>query len=184
MHQFQREKDNSERIIATSVDYEIAREVFLHNLSTSGTLNPMTVNQRKIVEAMKDVSEKLYQNKFEFLPVNKFIGTLTLSKDSVYDNLEKMVGFGALKMKKDVVGEGGKEISVYKVVERKAFSLPPYSELYLTSLTTPTTLTSLTNLTIPQENEASKASQASKARFPLREAEEVESEEVFSRELV
>ncbi|MEI7961827.1 MAG: hypothetical protein WCI04_05845 [archaeon] len=144
LHQYQREKNDEGLFIATSQDYEIARNVF-NKLSQSSDLIPITKNQSRIcqeiqklddsvVGAQKNLQHYLWsggeiENKCSFITHKNF-----------YANLGKLVNEKYLeKGEKSIVvssseEEGNKRevkrnVGAYRLIEKNAFNLPDWNQI-------------------------------------------------------
>lgn len=130
IHQYQREKNEEGALIAKWDDYTIARESFLHTVSTSGSLYPMTINQKQLVKAIEEASNKVNRSPFEFVAVSDFIGLQTLEEKAVYNNLDKLVESRVLRMKKEIRDStSNKEVKKYQLIEKKDFLLPTANQI-------------------------------------------------------
>ncbi len=185
VHQLQRSYDVQGRLIADRQDYEIAKDVFLHNTSTGGTLTPMTVHQKKIVEAIRGRSMAKYHDENSFVEVSEILGFLTLAKDNVYSNLEKLVGSGILGLESGVVLSTGKTGSRYCVKKLVSFELPEWEKIGLESTTNTTIATNTSNTTNTTDGIVSSVGSVSpgKVRPPIL-PEDIPSDEIEVKELV
>lgn len=187
LHQLQREHDEEGRLIAERQDYEIARDVFLHNSSTGGTLTPMTVHQKKIIQAIKDRSTVKFQEEHGFMEVSEISGFLVMGKETLYSNLEKLVVSGILGLESGVVLSSGKTGSRYCVKKTVSFNLPEWKEIGIefsrNDLTNRTNKTNRTNRTDIDSEELSSVVSVGSAKGRPSLSNNIVSEEIVVKEL-
>jgi len=123
-HQYQR-KEEGDFILATGQDYDIARECFI-KLTSNRYMIPLTINQKKILEAFSTNPDKKYSNS-QFHAEHNFI-----SERSMLTNLGLLAKYGILESS---VGRDryDRDVTVYSLSgsydKNEILNLPSFDEL-------------------------------------------------------
>lgn len=127
LHQHQRQYDKKGNLIPTDVDYDVARMAFMHCLSVSGNMVPLTVNQKKVLSAIKE-TQPLVEGKSSPTLVSKFLTKTGLPKSTVYRQLDGLVSAGIL-LQEEGTDDYNHRATLYSVASSSVFELPTFSEL-------------------------------------------------------
>lgn len=121
LHQYQRVEIDG-WLIAESQDYEIAKQV-LEKLTMTKNLVPMTKNQKRILEILKEMGEGYH-------PIIDIESKVTfMSRDKLRDNLDKLADKGLLNKGK-IVNDKGRELIAYELpFDFENFRLPSFNDI-------------------------------------------------------
>lgn len=128
LHQYQRERDENGKVVATEQDYEVARSIMA--LTTSNQLMiPLTKLQKNIMERFKKLQagtleEKRYSFEELFDAMQKLGGESWLRK-----NIKKLVEYGFISQHSERIDKSNKPVAMYKVMDVDKLELPSFKEL-------------------------------------------------------
>lgn len=146
LHQFQRRKNEKNQLEANDVDYNVAREI-LNNTIFSKNMIPITNNQKKILEIIKQMDMERFQDEKihgDWIAKEIFQRIDFLNLNSTYENLNALVLAGFLqKTEKETIrstteienpdGSNKREIKAivgaFRLKEYEKFELPTWQQI-------------------------------------------------------
>ncbi len=147
LHQFQRQRDTEDFVLAEGQDYDIARQCFL-KLCSNKYMIPLTINQKQIFSEFEKHLE-LKGSVSQLHPILK----INLTDKSLQSNLRLLVKYGILDAEEGK-DEWNHPTELYFMSKgynpNEKIEIPTYEEICNnTSLTTGTSLTTPTSITTP-----------------------------------
>jgi len=132
VHQWQREKEEENIIIAEELDYNISRELIIKTASNNRMV-PLTKNQKDIIENLKEMGLNTIFTEEDIVEVgwthSELLAKLPFGRTQLYDELNKLVKFGFVNKTNYRFGNDFKKTIVYHYQETSPISIPTWEEM-------------------------------------------------------
>lgn len=123
IHQYQREKDEKGYYLAQKEDYDLGRLALIKTTSNVFSV-PLTRNQQKILEIMRESDQELWYSVTELEPKVTFCSDRTLRTE-----LDKLTNFGFLEKDKQERADSKKDVMVYRYLGLYKIDIPKWEKI-------------------------------------------------------
>jgi len=134
LHQWQRETDEQDHLLAEQADYEVAKQIMLAT-SSNELMIPLTQNQNEVIGILKELGKNIVESESGHeievgWTVQELTSKLPFSVTQLRRELNRLMDFGFIEKSQYQFHYDKKKTNVYSYKETKPLVLPNWDEIH------------------------------------------------------